>query len=266
MIKNLIVALLALCYYPAICQTQTTDSIINIATPDSIFWVDNLEKFAEDNELFFIEDNIYEDEKLKNQDIYLLGNMARYSIGFVNNEAYIAVKDGNRFRLWNFAPFTTQFTNIRQMGIVTINNKKLLQCATNFYTSWSMFSPDAGRHFEQYETLVLFDTAKNEMVFNITFNYFTKRIKDEAKFERYMNEEGFEFDNSLDYEYEWYNYLYNITSKKIEFYISSDKRDYEQTPDKNTELNQKQIKGKKPDFYYEFDKKGRKWVLKPNKK
>ena len=226
------------------------DSVINVAKPDSIFWVDDIIQFSDENKLFTWDGDI--------NSIVLLGNYERYAYGFENTNAYIAIKDSNRYRVWDFSPLVAPFTTIKLVGVIHLNKKNLLCASGSFFTSWSLMNPYAGLFDKEYETIILFDTAKNEVVFTKTFSNYEKRVKDDDKFERSKNEEGFELD-STDYEYKWFNYRYKIKKDKIEFYkVDANPTTYFEQEG----IIKKYVTGKKPEFYYTYDSKNKKWVKK----
>ncbi len=232
------------------CQWQNdTGSVIYTAKPDSIFWVDDIIQFTDEDDLFTWDRYISDDT----HNIILLGNYERFAYGFVNTKAYLAIKDGKRFRLWDFSPFVGEFTTIKFGDFVSLNKKNLLCVLGSFFTSWSLMNPYAGSFNSEYETLILFDTSKNEVVFSKTFSYYEDRVKDDDKLERYRNEEGFELDSN-DYEYQWFNYRYIFKKDKIEFYKIDEKP--------TTYLEQEEVTGKKPTFYFTYKGKNKKWVKK----
>lgn len=230
------------------------DSVITINKPDSIFWVDDIIEFADSNKLFTWDIALHQDTN----NIILLGNYERYAYAFINTKAYIAIKDNNRYRIWDFSPFVPEFTDIKLKGMVQLNNRDLLRASGIFFTSWSMMNPYAGSFEKEYETLILFDTEKNEVVFTKVFSNYERRVIDDDKFDRSKNEEGFELD-STDYEYKWFNYQYKIRNDKIEFYkVDENPTKYSEQED----IIRKYVTGKKPEFYYSYDDKNKKWVKK----
>lgn len=239
---------------------EENDSIISVVKPDSIFWVDDLQQFADDRDFIFFVDDDVTHVVTDSINVYLLGSYTRLAIGFVNEVSYIAVKDGNRYRLWNFAPHTIEFTEIKLTESVKINNQFLISAESYFYTSWSFFNPYAGSFNEEYKTLILFDTSQNSLVFSKTFAHYEERVKDDEKFEKSKTEEGIELDSN-DYEYKWYSYLYDIKGSSIKFHST------EQYPINNDieAQNQQTFKtniNKKPAFYYQYAPKTQNWIKK----
>jgi hypothetical protein len=240
---------------------EENDSIISVIKPDSIFWVDDLQKFAEDsNFIFFVDDDVTH-VVTDSINIYLLGSYTRLAIGFVNEVSYIAVKDGNRYRLWSFAPHTIEFTKIKLTGSVKINNQFLISAESYFYTSWSLFNPYAGSFNEEYKTLILFDTTQNSLVFSKTFAHYEERVKDDEKFEKSKTEEGIELDSN-DYEYKWYSYLYDVKGSSIKFYPTELYPINNAIEEQNRQAFKANINSKKPAFYYQYEPENKKWVKK----
>lgn len=257
--KKLLFATLLFYGQIALCQTLETDREIKALAPDSIFWTESLTQFVETNDLQVFDEDWYTEEEVKPyKDFYIIGSHAKYAMAFINDVAYIAIKDGARYRLWSFSNLTDDFGEIRFINAITINKKNLLCFESTFHTSWSMSNPYAGSFNSVYQTLLLFDTASNEIVFSKRFTFYEERVKDDDKYERYRNNDT-ELD-STDYTYQWFNYCYVINKNKIEFYTVDDNPYI--TSIQNEDLIALYGTDKKPEFYYEYKPKQKKWVKK----
>lgn len=290
MIKNLIVALLALCCYPAICQTQTTDSIINIATPDSIFWVDDLEKFADKNNFMFINDSGA--DFIEGEDYYFIGQWFSGFMGGGYNwsDVHIAIKDGKRYRVWYLPEPIPVFTTISYWD-TTINNHKCIVLTTQLNNIHHGYSVVMTYGDYWAESLNIIDIENNEVLFSYKVaeenNFFYqwdlemydgstgdgKTLTEEEYDSIYsfnISQDLYFIDtrtldtiSKLDYRDTSWSlvYDYNFNDDKIEFYkLNINVEDREIQEAHSAALAER--KTLLPDFYYQYIPENKKWVKK----
>lgn len=243
----------------------------NIAQSDSIFWVDDIHKYAADNNLIF--SGVRADEVDSNLSFYTLGTYSRYSEAEIFDEPYIAIKENKRYKVIKLDTTNIGLSSaISVIGTTTLGNSKVLELVSTYQTAWSMTSPIEGIYHECYKTLILINVEKNEVIFSKVFKrhyedtHFYDNFDIDSLSQGLYPEDIFEKDTVEKVStFEWFNYYYKLNDNRIEFYTinedpTSDCHLY--TPEQEKEIIAKYVTGKKPEFYYTYDSKNKKWVKK----
>lgn len=243
----------------------------NIAQSDSIFWVKDIHKYAEENNLIF--SGVRADEVDSNLSFYTLGTYSRYSEAEIFDEPYIVIKENKRYKVIKLDTTNIGLSSaISVIGTTTLGNSKVLELVSTYQTAWSMTSPIGGIYLECYKTLILFDIEKNEVLFSKVFKrhyedtHFYDNFDIDSLSQGLYPEDIFEKDTVEKVStFEWFNYYYKLNDNRIEFYTinedpTSDCHLY--TPEQEKEIIAKYVTGKKPEFYYTYDSKNKKWVKK----
>lgn len=225
------------------------DSIITEKKADNIEFIENLEKFVYESRLRPLTEQLDENDNLfVGEDFYILGEFNRYYYAIAYTNPVVGIKDNSSYRVWKLPATLPEFSYVFNRGFVEINGKKLLHLEGCYETRWSMASLNPGSFNEYHKTLLLINLTENTVVFHKTFSWYAERVKDIKTLET---------DENPEYESQWYNYNYSFTPKGIEFYkLSSASKECSQEKEAFVTAQ------KRPDFYYQYIPKNKKWVKK----
>jgi hypothetical protein len=250
------------------------DSIISVEKADSVFWVDNIEQFAEDNNLIFFKVRGYGYEEGLNY--YILGTYERYSFAEMLENIHVVVKNEKGYKVILFPEFSTpQLSGIAVIGAFKLGTTNILELEGYYHTAWSMMSPIAGAYFECNKSVLYIDIDNGELLFSQVFK---AHYEDTHEFDKYdldslyqrLYPEGtFENDTLPTIStYQWFNYQYVLNNNTINFYKVDDNPTGEcnsYTTAQQKDIIAKYVTGKKPDFYYEYEKRNKRWLKHSNK-
>lgn len=247
------------------------DSEINVVKPDSIFWVNDIQKFAEENNLdfFAVRSSGYE----AGLDYYVLGEYSRYSFAEALEYVHIAVKEKANYKVILLP--NTAIPHLSGTSVVRIflfGNHKILELEGHYSTAWSMMSPVSGAFYECNKSVIYIDINSGEVLFSKVFksHYEDTHIYDKYNIDS-LNQ-GLYPDGVLENDtlpakstFQWFNYYYTFNNNTIEFYKVDEDPTGEcnsLTTEQEKEVIAKYVKDKKPNFWYEYIEKEKKWVKK----
>ena len=281
------VALLA--PFVSFCQWQDdTTNLIYTAKPDSIFWVEDIHKYAEENNFLFINDN---GDFVEGENYYFIGQWFSSFMGggYYCSNVHTAIKDGELFRTGTLPATIPYFTTITPWDTI-INNHRCVVFITqlnNIHNGYSIVMT-----YGEYwvESLNIIDIENNELLFSYPLaeqsNFFYQwdldmyyRSDDENALTEEELDTIYSFNNSQDQyfinpktldtidrkEYRdtpWsVVYDYNFNTNKIEFYRLNIKAEDRDNPETYSEAisDRKKLK---PEFYYQYYPSEKKWVKK----
>lgn len=286
--KKLLFATLLLYSQIALCQTSETDREIKTLAPDSIFWVDDIQKFADENNFMFINDG--DVGFMEGEEYYFIG---QWFSGFMGGgyhwaEVHIAIRDGKRFRVWYLPEPIPSFTTISHWD-TTINNHKCVVAITQLNNIHHGYSVVMTYGDYWAESLNIIDIENNEVLFSYPIaeqnDFFYQwdldngSTDDETVLTEEEQDSIYSFNTSqdlyfidtrtldtiskLDYRDTSWSvvYDYNFNTDKIEFYRLNIKIEDRETPEAYSAAMADR-KTLLPEFYYQYYPTEKKWVKK----
>lgn len=284
-------------FLPILCPAQWDwgggeDTVIYVAKPDTIFWVTDLEGFARDNELQFINEDGEDSLAITQKPFRMLANYFQYMAAFEWGNAHIAIKEKDKYRVWPFSEFVPQFSSFYYDTTIMLGKRKCLVFMGNFEFLKHGYNPVMNNYSSFLSSITLLDLENNEVVFShpISEGWSQQYIWGIEEYEYANKENGlseeeynriYAFDTAENQRFfiqpwaggdtldTWeypdtsasVEYAYYITGKKIEYYKLPAESYYD-----SQETRLPQTTNKKPDFWYEYIEKEKKWVRKSGQK
>lgn len=256
------------CTTKTIKQTQPQNKGVET---DSIFWVEDIQKYAEENNLIFT--GVREDKVKMGLDYYTLASWSRYSIAEIFDEPYIAIKEVKGYKVLKLDTSNIGLSSsISVIGLTPLKNKNILELVCTYQTAWSMTCPIGGAYHECYKTFVLLDIEKNKVLFTKVFK---RHYEDTHDYDNYNIDslyQGLYPDDIFEKDtiervstFEWFNYHYEVKDNKIEFFMINENPGSScnfYSPEQEKEITRRYVTGKKPEFYYMYNKKKKTWIKK----